>query len=205
MKKVVLIISVIIISLTAAFSMKVYATKWIINVQDFFFSPSSLPNVVVGDTINWVWINGSHTTTSTSVPVDAVGWDNPINSTSTSFEYKVSIAGTYNYKCTPHASIGMIGSFVASNPSAVQDLDITKFFRIYPNPAKDIFKIAPDASNTQPFEVTVLNLAGQEIDSRFCKEDQECAFDLSAAPEGYYIIKIKSGNTSQAKKLIISR
>ena len=92
-----------------------FATKWIINVQNFSFSPSSLPSVFVGDTLRWVWINGSHTTTYTIIPPSAPTWDNPINVSNQFFEYVPSIVGIYNYKCTPHAGMGMVGSFIVSS------------------------------------------------------------------------------------------
>ena len=95
-----------------------HATKHIITVQNFSFSPSSITNVIVGDTMRWVWVSGSHTTTSTTIPASAATWDSPITSTATSYEYKVTVAGTYNYKCTPHASMGMVGSFIASSSAA---------------------------------------------------------------------------------------
>lgn len=88
-----------------------FAVKHIIHVGNYYFNPSSLSNVNAGDTVRWVWDNGSHTTTSTSVPAGASTWDEPINSSSTSYEYYPTVAGTYNYKCTPHASMGMTGSF----------------------------------------------------------------------------------------------
>jgi len=74
---------------------------------------------MVGDTVKWVWISGSHTTTSTSVPTDAASWDSPINSSNTSFSYKVTVAGAYDYKCTPHAAMGMVGSFTANSPNTL--------------------------------------------------------------------------------------
>ena len=97
---------------------KASATKHVINVQNYSFSPSSITDVIVGDTMRWVWVSGTHTTTSTTIPASAATWDHPITSTNTSFEYKVTVAGTYNYKCTPHASMGMVGSFIASSSAA---------------------------------------------------------------------------------------
>jgi plastocyanin len=91
-----------------------FATKHVINVQNYSFSPSSITDVTVGDTMRWVWVSGSHTTTSTTIPATAATWDHPITSSNTFYEYKVTVAGTYNYKCTPHASMGMVGSFVAT-------------------------------------------------------------------------------------------
>jgi plastocyanin len=90
------------------------ATTWNVNVQDFQFSPSTR-NVVVGDVIHFVWINGGHTTTSTSVPGGAATWDAPMNSLNTSFDYTVTIPGTYNYFCKIHGALVMSGSFVATS------------------------------------------------------------------------------------------
>jgi len=95
-----------------------FATKHVITVQNFSFTPSSITDVIVGDTMRWEWVSGSHTTTSTIIPAGAATWDSPINSANPSFEYKVAVAGTFNYKCTPHAAMGMVGSFVASAPVA---------------------------------------------------------------------------------------
>lgn len=88
-----------------------FALKRVINVQNFSFSPSNINNVQIGDTIRWVWVSGNHTTTSTSVPAGAAEWDSPITSTVTSYEYRVTVAGSYSYVCTPHAGMGMTGTF----------------------------------------------------------------------------------------------
>lgn len=94
----------------------VFAVKHTVNVQNYSFVPANL-NVQVGDTIRWVWVNGSHTTTSTTIPGSAPSWDEPINSSNTSYEYRVTVAGVYNYLCTPHSS-SQIGSFTATAPAA---------------------------------------------------------------------------------------
>lgn len=106
----------VLMALAIILPTKLSATKHVINVQNYTFSPSDLSGVIVGDTIRWVWVSGSHTTTSTTIPVGAATWNSPISSTVTSFEYKVTLPGTYNYKCTPHANMGMVGTFTATSP-----------------------------------------------------------------------------------------
>ncbi len=112
MKKITFLFSALVAIMLISNSAN--ATKWIITVQNFSFSPNNLPGVIVGDTVRWNWINGSHTTTSTTIPGGAASWDHPLNSSSTFFEYHVTVAGNYNYKCTPHQSMGMVGSFTAT-------------------------------------------------------------------------------------------
>jgi plastocyanin len=93
-----------------------FATKYTVQVANYYFSPTSL-NVVVGDTIRWQWVSGNHTTTSSSIPTGAATWDELINPGNHVYEYKVTVAGTYNYVCTPHIPMGMIASFVATAPA----------------------------------------------------------------------------------------
>lgn len=95
----------------------VIATKWTVQVSNFSFTPATLNSVTVGDTVRWVWVSGAHTTTSSSIPAGAAAWDEMISSSNTEYEYKVTIAGTYNYVCTPHIGMGMVGSFMASGVS----------------------------------------------------------------------------------------
>lgn len=96
-----------------AFNLCTNATEWTVQVSNFKFNPATL-NVVVGDVVKWVWVSGTHTTTSSTIPAGAASWDSPITGTSTTFSYTVTVAGTYNYVCTPHEAFGMVASFTAS-------------------------------------------------------------------------------------------
>src|SRR5438067_9222862 len=103
MKKVILLIF-LINSITVAFANKIKIT-----VSNFQFSPKTV-NAKVGDTIMWVWKMGTgHTTTSVTIPAGAATWNKPIDVTHKRFNYVLKVAGTYNYQCNTHFSIGMIG------------------------------------------------------------------------------------------------
>jgi plastocyanin len=119
MKTTLYALTTIVLMLTIVPQPHAFATKHVVNVQNFSFTPASIPNVQLGDTIRWVWLSGSHTTTSTTIPSGAATWDSPLNSSNTSFEYKVVVAGTFNYKCTPHASMGMTGSFSTASAATL--------------------------------------------------------------------------------------
>src|SRR3954453_22672152 len=98
------------------------ATIHSVNVANFSFSPSTIDNVFVGDTIRWVWVSGSHTTTcdpatqgaGNSLPAGAATWNSPMDVTNPTFDYVVTVAGDYKYFCIPHQP-NMSGSFTASN------------------------------------------------------------------------------------------
>ncbi len=112
MKKKLLLAAIIFSSVSGAF-----ATVHIIKVSNYQFTPATT-NAVIGDTIVWIWKNGNHTTTSTTIPTGANPWDMLINTTHRRYGIRVTVAGTYNYKCTPHASFGMLGSINVSAPLA---------------------------------------------------------------------------------------
>jgi plastocyanin len=116
MKKFTISVFTMIFLVGMGLNTPLFAVTHTIQVGNFYFDPSSL-NVEVGDIVKWVWVEGSHTTTSTSVPAGAASWDQPINSGNQSYSYTVTTAGTYNYHCTPHAGMGMVGSFVATAPA----------------------------------------------------------------------------------------
>ena len=113
MKRLTIILSALVL-VAVLFPFRGYSVKHTILVGNFYFNPSSLPDVTLGDTIRWQWVQGTHTTTSTTIPGGAASWDEPISSSNTSYEYKPTVEGTYNYVCTPHASMGQVGSFTVT-------------------------------------------------------------------------------------------
>ena len=115
MKKFTLTIFAMTFLAGMALHTTIFAVTHTVQVGNYYFNPSTL-NVEVGDIVKWVWVNGSHTTTSSSVPAGAASWDSPINSGNQTYSYTVTVAGTYNYVCTPHASMGQTGSFTATAP-----------------------------------------------------------------------------------------
>jgi plastocyanin len=89
------------------------ARTWNVSVENFQFDPSTL-NVVVGDVIHFIWVDGGHTTSSSSVPAGAATWDAPMNSLNKLFDYTVTTPGSYTYFCKIHGAGVMSGSFTAT-------------------------------------------------------------------------------------------
>src|SRR4051812_33659308 len=112
----------IYVILIAAFSITLAsrAATTTVTVSDNIFSPNNF-TLTVGDTVMWMWVNGTHTTTSTTIPVGATPWDQLIDQNSTSYMYVVNTAGTYNYRCTFHYTMGMVGQFTAEQASGISE------------------------------------------------------------------------------------
>ena len=95
------------------FALKAYPFTQIVTVANHVFTPKTF-TINLGDSIKWVWVSGSHTTTSLGIPAGAVAWNKSINSSTTTFIYVPAVAGAYNYKCTPHQGMGMVGNFTVT-------------------------------------------------------------------------------------------
>jgi len=179
----------ILISVFLFLNLFANATKFVIQVSNFQFNPASITNVLVGDTIHWEWVDGSHTTTSTTIPGSAATWDQPINSTSTSFEYKVTVAGTYNYKCTPHFASGMVGSFIASI-AGIGETSPSPSISIYPDPVKSLATISYQSHGSTLLFIKIYNVTGKLILERKIENPSPnfiLDLDLSILNPGLYL------------------
>ena len=95
--------------------------------------------VQLGDTIQFLPLDPPsmmHTVTSTTIPAGAAAfdqmWQLPAD---TFFQYVPAVAGVYNFECTPHVSMNMIGSFtVVSNSVGLDEISEKTDIKIYPNP-----------------------------------------------------------------------
>ena len=126
MKKYILIIIFSIISL------HVKSEIHVILVWDGYnqFMPSSL-NINLGDTIHFLPLDPPlmvHTITSSNIPIGANSFDQIWKAPAdTFFEYIPQVEGLYEYVCTPHISMGMVGSFnVINTGTAILENSQTK-------------------------------------------------------------------------------
>jgi plastocyanin len=180
-----------------------YATRFIVSVENFKFDNANLTEVHVGDTIRWEWVSGTHTTTSTTIPGDAATWDHLITSSSTFYEYKVTVAGTYNYKCTPHESMGMVGSFTASLPSGLSETNSDVRISLFPNPVRSTGVIQYHSDSKNLSLIRIFDLTGKiiyEQKSESAALDQSIPVDLSELTPGIYFASFTSG---QDKPVVI--
>ena len=93
---------------------------------NFYFEPAGVA-VEPGTTIRWTLVSGTHDTTSYSadndrpqrIPEGAEGWSSPIlNEEGATFEVTLTEEGVYDYFCTPHEALGMVGRIVVGDAEA---------------------------------------------------------------------------------------
>ena len=167
MKKICIII--LLMACATTISLKTYANKITIQVSSFTFLPSSV-NATVGDTIVWVWVNGSHTTTcngtaNTARPSGAASWDHPMNSGSASFEYVLTVAGNYQYKCTPHAP-NMAGIINVAPANGIVNLNgLFNYLEINPPTFKSDAIVKFSLSANAHIKLSIYDFAGRKVET----------------------------------------
>jgi subtilisin-like proprotein convertase family protein len=87
---------------------------------------------------------------------------------------------------------------------AVNDNTLTNFV-VYPNPNNGTFTINFDADTTNPVEVKVFDLRGREVYSNNYINQSlfNETINLDAIQSAVYLLKVKNGNQSVTKKLVI--
>lgn len=200
--KLFTLLSLLSISLTAG------AVTHLIQVEDNEFNPSNL-SVAVGDTVKWFWDNsaGDHTTTSAIIPAGALSWDAAINGTSQTFTYVVTKPGSYDYICSFHAAMGMIGHFNATGGTGVLQENISLAVNI--NYLKESSQININYSLIEgtPIIISLFDISGSrihEIDLSFqLPGSYSETLKLESPLTGIYILTFTTGKGIISKKIMI--
>ena len=210
------IILTAIIVIAAVLIFNSYSSARIINISvaNFSFTPSSVTNAVVGDTIQWTRTSGSHTTTcngtnGTTRPAGAVPWDAPLNSGTSTFRYIIQVAGIYNYVCTPHAP-DMSGTISASASSITQINEIAAGFKIsqnYPNPFNPSTKINFAIPKSSQVVLKIYDNNGKEVstlvNARLNAATYETEWNASDVNSGVYYYRIQADNFTETRKMLL--
>lgn len=188
--------------LSLLFATDTQATIHTITQQGTTFSPANL-QVSVGDIVRWVWTSGTHTTTSKSIPANARTWDSPLTTTIRSFDYTVTEAGTYQYVCTPHESVGMVGQFTATGITGIANNTLAPEVALYPQPAVSELNVQL-RNGFAADELFISDLLGRTVLSRTIASEQQdnpINLDISALKSGVFIVGFISNN----RRLLVLR
>jgi len=199
------------ILITIILTLNSFATIRNIQVSNFVFTPASV-NAFIGDTIKWVWVSGSHTTTSTNIPLTALTWDSPITSTNTTYTYVITKSGTYNYKCTPHEAMGMVGVINVQSVSIVNNESVALTYTLkqnYPNPFNPTTQIIYSIPKFSNVSVKVYDILGQEIatlvNEKKSKGVYTVRWETENASTGLYMYRLVTGDYELTRKMILTK
>ena len=188
------------------------AAKYIIQFGGTFgfnYVPDSI-NVVTGDTIQWQGNFTMHPLSSTSVPVGAASFGQTSGDV---FDYVVVAEGTYSYQCNIHFSIGMIGKFIATNPTGVENTKtsirpaVFKLEQNFPNPFNPATRISFDIPSPAHVTLKVYNLIGEEVakivDRNMNAGSYSTTWNAASLPSGVYFYRLDAGQFSDTRKLVL--
>ncbi len=175
-----------------------FSTIHEIRVWDGYFQ--FVPNTItidLGDTIDWLPLDQPsmvHTITSDSIPAGAATfdytWQAPAD---TFFRYIPTVSGVYNYVCTPHESIGMVGSFTVVDPGNVSEneSDIV----VYPNPVSSEL-IVPSELVGEAYEI--FDVQGSLVE----KGKLESTVKVALFRSGVYYLRLQGVRTTPIRFIV---
>ncbi len=173
------------------------------------YSPNSL-SVSVGDTIKWEGDFSMHPLSSTGVPAAAATFHQGSGSV---FTYPVTVVGTYNYQCDVHFSLGMIGSFTASQATGIENdrtslrPDAFSLEQNYPNPFNPATTISFSLPSKSFVSMKVFNVIGIEVATVVSEElpagNYTMQWHADGLSSGVYFYRLQAGSFSETKKLIL--
>ena len=149
--------------------------------------------IQLGDTIQFLPLDPPtmmHTITSTNIPSGATAfdqmWQLPAD---TFFQYVPAVSGVYNFECTPHVSMGMVGAFtVLPGSLGVSGYYSDASFTCYPNPAIDNLYLRFN-ENIVGKTYSIADLQGRMVKAGILYAPIT-AVNLNSLPSGVYILSL---------------
>jgi len=91
----------------------------LVDVTNNQFTPSNF-SANPGDVIRFTWVAGFHSTTSDIIPAGASTWDQFLTGPGQTYDYTVTIPGSYSYYCTVHGRALMSATFTVNAAAPVK-------------------------------------------------------------------------------------
>ncbi|MBA2423312.1 MAG: hypothetical protein H0V61_08825 [Chitinophagales bacterium] len=132
-----------------------------ITAGNFQFSPDTLININIGDTIEWIWQDGLHTTTSNGIPAGAMPWNELLDSMNTTFTYVITVPGIYHYISVPDLPT-MQGQFTVNSLIGITAPTNSQFdFSVLSNLVSNQISLRFSLSEPLPVELMMSDIYGK--------------------------------------------
>lgn len=191
-------------------SLKSNATIFTVNVEDNEFGPKNF-TINLGDTVKWVLDNSAmmlHSTTSTTIPLGATPWNREINQNVPIFTYSPSVPGRYNYHCTFHFLVGMLGQFTVLGPTGITENINSTSMELRGNTLlSNELELIYNIPKTTELNIRMYNIIGNTL-YNFASSSQNAGshnqkLDISSASKGIYIITLETQDAILSRKVIL--
>jgi plastocyanin len=189
-------------------------TVHVVEVRNFMFVPASL-SIAVNDTVEWQWIEGTHTTTSDSTTGQNI-WNEPIDASHQVFRFVITTPGNHDYHCIPHQSLGMVGTIMATPVTSIKDktnqLDKFQISQNYPNPFNPTTTIRYQLPDRAEVSLKIFDITGHEV--RTLVKETLAAGEHSVTwngtndrgipvSSGVYLYQLKAGNRTESRRMLL--
>ncbi|MBD3334649.1 MAG: hypothetical protein GF355_03955 [Candidatus Eisenbacteria bacterium] len=195
------------------------ATVHEVMVDNFFFDPQDL-TIAEGDTVRWVWVAGTHTTTSgdnQSCTPDGI-WDAPIDSGNQTFEFDFSgMTGTFPYYCIPHCGIGMTGTIMVEDTAGAPDAPaagVLHGLRATPTPFALSTQVRFALERAQHVRLEIIDASGRRLttlaEETFSPGIHQVSWDGrneagETAPSGVYYVRTRTREGEHTAPMVLLR
>jgi plastocyanin len=205
MKKLILACAVISLSLAVS----VNAAVWQVSTTTGFrFSPQDI-TIAQGDTVVWTNPSGTHNVIEESDPPLFYSGD-PGSGWEYTFVFDVP-AGTYNYHCVPHESMGMVGSVTVEISQGVEEqIEVASNFYVptnYPNPFNPETTIQFALPQAQNVRLEVFNALGQSVavlvEGQLSAGIHRQSFAGANLPSGLYFYQLLAGDHRETRRMML--
>ena len=92
----------------------------------------------------------------------------------------------------------------AENSMVVNEVD-RKLFKIYPNPANDLFIVEIDHAAYPEFTIQLLNAEGKKILTKECIGEDKYTVNVSSVNSGLYMVRLVTDEKTINRILMIAR
>jgi hypothetical protein len=93
--------------------------------------------------------------------------------------------------------------YIITDVEGIADVNAKIEFTIYPNPANNIITIHCETSISNKLQFEIVDMLGKQMKLGDLKTDY-AKVNVSDLPNGVYFVKVKGGNTTSIKKVVIN-
>lgn len=185
--------------LFASMIFQTYGTVQMVEVRNNEFTPSTF-SINIGDTVVWIWSEGTHTTTSATVPPGATAWSEPIDAGNQTFYYVANVAGAYDYLCYFHSSMGMTGNFTVVDPLGISNPK-DRVIRLRSSRVNEYLTV--EMPELRDYLVpTVRDLTGRAIKNFEVITYETTSLYVGDLKNGIYLLELSSGKRTISYRFI---
>lgn len=153
----------------------------------------------VGDSVTWIWGNGTHNLRSTGgvENFDSGYFTGP----GAQFTYTFTMPGITTYICDPHPN-SMYGAVTVLGTASTNEINNFEF-EIYPNPVIDIINLTFENNFESMFKVEIYDALGRlSFTQNKFSTANKLSLNISELERGIYILKLYNNNKISVKRII---